>query len=172
MTTRLAGTIALVAATTLLGGCATGADGTAAGTTPTTTTPTTPTTTVTVTATSSIPAPTLSRPGKPNPTFSTPPPAKDPAVIPDDPKAYGQAFVTAWVDRDRARAQRLGTATAVEAAFDSAPRAAPAFRSCEGAAGSSYCIWQGDEYTMTVRILNEKSSLRQEHAVTEVTFTH
>jgi hypothetical protein len=55
MTTRLAGTIALVAATTLLGGCATGADGTAAGTTPTTTTPTTPTTTVTVTATSSIP---------------------------------------------------------------------------------------------------------------------
>jgi hypothetical protein len=132
----------------------------------------TPTVTVTVTATPTLPSPTLSKPGKPNPAVSTPPPAKDPLVIPDNPQAYAQAFVTAWVDRDRARAAKLGIATAVNAAFASTVKTAPTFKSCEGAAGSSYCTWEGDEYTMTVRVGNELVAQHEEHAVREVRFAH
>ena len=134
----------------------------------------TPTVTVTVTATapSTLPTPTLSKPGKPNTTMSTPPPAKDPLVIPDAPQAYAQAFVAAWVDRDRARAARLATATAVETAFASTVTTAPTFSRCEGAAGSTYCTWEGDEYTMTVRVGNEMVAQRQEQAVREVRFAH
>ena len=178
MKTRLVTTAAVVLSVAGLTACG-GSAGTGAidsGTTSSASSPTPSTVTVTVTATptasSTLPAPTLSRPGKPNPTMSTPPPAKDPLVIPDNPQAYGQAFVTAWVGRDRARAARLGTATAVTTAFASTTRTAPAFRTCDGAAGSSYCTWQGDEYTMTVRVLNERSSQRQDQAVIEVTFAH
>ncbi len=184
MSTRTATTVAAVlaiAATGLLGGCGdaddtSGGGGGSSTTTPTMPTPTTttPTSTVTVTvsATSTLPAPTLTRPGKPNTTMTIPPPAKDPLVIPGTPKAYAQAFVTSWVDRDRARAARLGTPAAVDAAFGSTPTKAPTFTSCEGAAGSSYCTWEGDEFTMTVRVLNEKSAQRQTQAVTEVKFAH
>ena len=168
-----------MAAATLLSACgdASGSGGAAAGstTTPSTTAaPTTPasTVTVTVTATSSLPVPTLTKPGKPNTTMSTPPPAKDPLVIPGNPKAYGQAFVTAWVDRNKANLQTLGTSDAVRSISTATPTKAPTFTRCEGAAGSSYCTWQGDEYTLTVRVLNEKSSLRQEQAVTEAKFAH
>jgi hypothetical protein len=176
MSTRITTTIAAlvaIAATGLLGGCG-AADGTGIAGASSTTTPTatTPTTTVTVTATSSVPVPTLTKPGKPNTTMSIPPPAKDPLVIPNTPKAYAQAFVTSWVDRDRARAAKLGTTAAVDAAFGSTPTKAPTFTSCEGAAGSSYCTWEGDEFTMTVRVLNEKSAQRQTQAVTEVKFAH
>jgi hypothetical protein len=175
MSTRLVTTIAAVvavAATGLLTGCGDDTGGPAGSSTTTPTTPPTSTVTVTATVTSSLPVPTLTKPGKPNTTMSTPPPAKDPIVIPDNPKAYGQAFVTSWVDRDRALASRLGTPAAVDAAFESTPTKAPTFTSCEGAAGSSFCTWEGDEYTMTVRVLNEKSSQRQTQAVAEVKFTH
>jgi hypothetical protein len=173
MSTRPVTAAALLATVSVLSAC--GSSGGSASGSPTTTQTPTPTVTVTVTGqptATDLPLPTLSKPGKPNPTMSIPPPAKDPLVIPDNPQAYGQAFVTAWVDQDRARAARLGTATAVNAAFASTVKTAPVFKTCEGAAGSSYCTWEGDEYTMTVRVLNEKSSLRQGQAVTEVKFAH
>ena len=177
MQTRLVSTVALVAAaltaTALLSACASSPD-TRSGDSGSTSAPTTPTVTVTVTApaTSTLPSPTLSKPGKPNATMSTPPPAKDPLVIPDNPQAYAQAFVSSWVDRDRARAARLGIAAAVNTAFASTVKTAPTFRSCEGAAGSSYCTWEGDEYTMTVRVGNAMVAQRQEQAVQEVRFAH
>jgi hypothetical protein len=102
----------------------------------------------------------------------TPPPAKDPLVIPGTARDYAAAFVRAWVERNRAHLDRLGTPSAVTAATGSTVDQAPTFRSCEGAAGSTYCTWEGVEYTMTVRVLTEKASLRQEHAVTEVRFAH
>ena len=180
MQTRPVSIAALAAAalttSALLGACG-GSAGTGSGgssTTTNTSSPTTPTVTVTVTAsaTSSLPFPTLSKPGKPNTTMSTPPPAKDPLVIPGNPQAYAQAFVAAWVDRDRPRAAKLGTATAVDTAFASTVRTAPTFQRCEGAAGSSYCTWEGDEYTMTLRVGNAMVAQREERAVQEVRFAH
>jgi hypothetical protein len=165
-----------LAASALLSACggSAGAGSSDSSSTTGTSGPTTPTVTVTVTATapSTLPTPTLSRPGKPNGTMSTPPPARDPLVIPDNPQAYAQAFVATWVDRDRARAARLATATAVETAFASTVTTAPTFSRCEGAAGSTYCTWEGDEYTMTVRVGNEMVAQRQEQAVREVKFAH
>ena len=183
MQTRLVSAAALAAAaltaSALLGACGSsgGSDANDSSTMATTSSPSTPTVTVTVTATatSSLPFPTLSKPGKPgkpNTTMSTPPPAKDPLVIPDTPQAYAQAFVGAWVDRDRPRAAKLGTATAVDTTFASTVRTAPTFTRCEGAAGSSYCTWEGDEYTMTLRVGNAMVAQREEQAVQEVRFAH
>ncbi len=179
MPTRLASTAALLATTALVSACgSTGDSPSGSGASPTSSPAPTVTVTVTTTptasstSTSELPRPTATRPGKPNPTIAIPPPAKDPLVIPNDPKAYGQAFVNAWVDRDRAGAARLGSASAVTTAFASTVTSGPVFRSCERAAGSSYCTWVGDEYTMTVRVLNEMAAQGQEHAVTEVQFPH
>src|SRR6478672_6227331 len=96
------------------------------------------TTTVTVTATA-IPAPTrsgLTDPVPPDPALLTTSPPASASMVPADPQAYGQAFVTAWVDRDRARAAVLGSPAAVTAAFGStapSPKTAPAFKDCGGA---------------------------------------
>ena len=171
---RAAAAAAAVAAAVLLSACGSsaGAGSSDSSTTTGASGPATPTVTVTVTATPTLPAPTLSKPTKPNPTILTPPPAKDPLVLPDSPRAYAQAFVTAWVDRDRPRAARLATASAVDAAFASTVQKSPTFTMCEGAAGSSYCTWQGDEYTMVVRVGNERVAQHQEQAVGEVRFTH
>jgi hypothetical protein len=177
MQTRLVSTVALAAAaltaTVLLSACGSSPD-TGSGDSGSTSDPTTPTVTVTVTApaTSTLPSPTLSKPRKPNTSMTTPPPARDPLVIPDNPQAYAQAFVSSWVDRDRARAAELGIATAVDTAFAATVKTAPTFKSCEGAAGSSYCTWEGDEYTMTVRVGNAMVAQRQEQAVQEVRFAH
>jgi hypothetical protein len=175
---RVAAAAAAVAAAVLLSAC--GSSGGAGSSDSSTTTgpsgPATPTVTVTVTATHTatpaLPSVTLSKPSKPNPRILTPPPAKDPLVIPDTPRAYAQAFVTAWVDRDRPRAATLAIASAVDTAFASTVTKAPTFTTCEGAAGSSYCTWQGDEYTMVVRVGNERVAQHQEQAVQEVRFTH
>ena len=176
LVTRAAVGAAALAAAGVLGACGGSAGAGSSDTTSDTSGPTTPTVTVTVTATptatTTIPIPTLSRPGKPNSTVSTPPPAKDPPVIPRTPQAYAQAFVTAWVGRDRPRAAQLGLGTAVDTAFASTVKTAPTFKTCEGAAGSSYCTWQGDEYTMVVRVGNERVAQHQEQAVREVRFTH
>ena len=165
----------LTAVTALLAACGTGTGGSGGAAISTTTVPpvtVTVTQTPTATPSTSLPSTSPSSPGKPNTTMSIPPPAKDPVTIPDNPKAYGQAFVTAWVERDQADASRLGTTAAVDTAFGSTVRTAPKFIRCEGAAGSSYCTWEGDEYTMTVRVLNEAASQRQMHAVAEVKFAH
>jgi hypothetical protein len=181
MPTRLAAATitALAAAAALLGACgSTTGSGAGGPTSPTTTTPQpTATTTATTTTETAGPTPTVlpaspTSPGKPNTTMTIPPPAKDPVAIPRDPKAYGQAFVTAWVDRDRDDATILGTTSAVSAAFASTVKTAPTFVTCEGAMGSSYCTWEGDEYTMTVRVGNEAAAEQQQHAVTEVRFAH
>ena len=171
MQTRLVTTGALVAAVGLLSGCG-GSAGSADSGATSRAGATTPTVTVAVIATATLPAPTLSKPGKPNPAVSTPPPAKDPLVLPDNPQAYAQAFVTAWVDRDRPRAAKLAVASAVDTAFATTVTKAPTFTTCEGAAGSSYCTWQGEEYTMVVRVGNERVAQHQEQAVGEVRFTH
>jgi hypothetical protein len=129
------------------------------------------TATVTVTATIAPPTLGLTDPVTPDPALlSTPPPTGAP-MVPADPQAYGQAFVTAWVDRDRATAAHLGTPTAVSSAFARTATTAPVFEKCEGAAGSSYCTWQGQKYSLIVRIGNERVAQHQDQAVFEVRFT-
>ena len=135
------------------------------------------TTTVTAPPTATRPVPTRPVPTTPvrptiDPSPTTPPPGKDAPAIPRSAQDYGIAFVTAWVKGDRARVTQLGTESAVKDAFATRVDTAPRFQRCEGAAGSSYCTWVGDEYTVQLRILNETASLGQLHAVTEVAFRH
>jgi hypothetical protein len=177
---RTAGaTILLTAAVAALAGCG---DGTApagdamteATTTAAATGPSTPTVTVSTagTAIGTLPAPSPSTPKSPPTSPAVPPPAKDPVGIPDNPRDYAVVFVKAWTDRDTATMRRLATDQAFAQAETSTPRAAPALRGCEGAAGSSYCTFTGDEFTMTVRVANEKASRHLQHAVSEVRFDH
>ncbi|HEY1133991.1 MAG TPA: hypothetical protein VGE77_05385 [Nocardioides sp.] len=39
---------------------------------------------------------------------------------------------------------------------------------CEGAAGSSYCTWNGTNHDIVVRVANEAASAGQEGAISEV----
>lgn len=141
------------------------------GTPPEATSPTTPASTPTVTV-SELPTPSMSRPTEPSMEITTPPPARDPEPLPDSPEDYAKAFVASWVQHDRHRADSLGTKAAVQAIFSARAPQAPAFKGCEGAAGSSYCTWEGVEYTLVVRVHNEKASLAQPQAVVEARFAH
>lgn len=122
--------------------------------------------------TSGLPVPTTSRPTAPSTEITTPPPARDRAPLPDNPEAYAKAFVDAWVKRDRPRADDLGTKAAAHAVFSARAPESPVFLGCEGAAGSTYCRWEGVEYTLVVRVQNEKASLAQPQAVVEARFAH
>ncbi|WP_344194303.1 hypothetical protein [Pedococcus aerophilus] len=165
----------------LLGACGSTDTTSASGTTSTTPTSSTTSsteststspdpTTVTVTTTAS-PSSTTRKP-QVDSSPTTPPPGKDAPAIPRSAQDYGTAFVAAWVEGDRTRATQLGTEAAVKAAFASTVDTMPRFVRCEGAAGSSYCTWEGNEYTLQVRLRNEMASLGQPHAVTEVVFQH
>ena len=147
---------------------------TTTGTSSTTPTPATITVTTTVTASPTATRPVPTKPTRPtiDPSPTTPPPGKDAPAIPRSAQDYGIAFVTAWVKGDRTRATQLGSEAAVKDAFAVRPGVAPRFQHCEGAAGSSYCTWEGDEYTLQLRILNETASTGQPHAVAEVAFRH
>ena len=154
----------------VIAGCGSGAADD--GSPPTATTSATSTPTAgTVTAEPSTTEPSTTAPKLDLPP-TTPPGAKDAPAIPRAAQDYGTAFVTAWVGGDRARATQLGTESAVKAAFANRVEAMPRFVRCEGAAGSSYCTWAGDEYTLQVRLGNELASRGEPHAVTEVVFQH
>jgi hypothetical protein len=142
------------------------ATGTSSSTTSSTPLPTTVTVTTTVTASPTSRTPHI------DPSPTTPPPGKDAPAIPRSAQDYGTAFVKAWVDGDRSRATLLGTESAVKSAFASSADAMPRFVRCEGAAGSSYCTWAGDEHTIQLRLGNETASLGQPDAVNEVVFRH
>ena len=159
----------------VIAGCGSGAADD--GSPPTATTSATSTPTAgTVTAEPPTTEPSTTEPSTTGPKLdlppTTPPGAKDAPAIPRAAQDYGTAFVTAWVGGDRARATQLGTESAVKAAFASRVEAMPRFVRCEGAAGSSYCTWAGDEYTLQVRLGNELASRGEPHAVTEVVFQH
>jgi hypothetical protein len=162
---RAAALAATVALGSTLAACAGGPGPRASGSSPTH-----PTVTITVTRTA--PGPTLTTATAPPTRATTPPPARDGEPIPDNARDYARAFVTAWAERDRPRAEQLAASSVVTTTFASSVPTPPTLKGCEGAAGSSYCTYEGDEYTMTVRVLNEMASHRQPHAVTEVRFGH
>ena len=166
-----AAALAAVTAAVLLTGCGEQTTGTGASPSGSPTTTSTPDATTT-SPTPTLPSPTLTRPGTPNATMSTPPPAKDPVTIPHNPKSYAEAFVRAWVHRDPVALRRLGTADAVREVGGSTVDTMPSLKECEGAAGSTYCTFEGLEYTMTVRVANEKAARAMEQAVSAVKFAH
>jgi hypothetical protein len=95
-------------------------------------------------------------------------------ALPTNVEAYAELFVSHWVRGDRGGAEQLGTPESVSAIFAAAetPAAAPALRDCEGAAGSSYCTFDGVGYTLIVRLGNEAVQQGKLHAVIEVRFAH
>ncbi len=155
-------TAVLAAVTALLGGCGDTAGPGAASTT-------SPATTATPTPTTPPASPTQPTP---NTTMTVPPPARDQAPPPTNATDYAREFVTAWASGNSGRGELLATPTAHKQAFASTPGAAPSFDGCEGAAGSAYCTFTGDEYTMVVRVSTQTASAGAPHAVTEVRFTH
>lgn len=131
--------------------------------------------TVTETVTSSASAAPSTTPTDAGTTPSTTPSsdAGSPAPagpLPTDAQAYAQALITAWQADDRTSAARLvRDADELDDLFgEDDLTGVPAFAMCEGAAGSSYCTWNGTGYDIVVRVANEAASAGQEGAITEV----
>lgn len=93
------------------------------------------------------------------------------AIVPTGAEAYATAFVEAWSTGDRATAELLGTADAVDTVFSGEGGGTWTLTGCEGAAGSSYCTFSaGGDPTVIVRVMNEAAQRAQPHAVGEVRF--
>lgn len=90
--------------------------------------------------------------------------------LPTDAQDYAQALIDAWQAGDRAAAERLvRDPDEVDDIFDEDDLTGdPVFAVCEGAAGSSYCTWNGTGYDILVRVANEAASAGQEGAISEV----
>jgi hypothetical protein len=117
------------------------------------------------------PTPTRPKPPGPSSTPQIPPPARDPVgVIPATPKAYAEAFVAAWVSGTTPALTELGTKAAVAQARTAKPAGMPQLRACRPDAGSTYCTFEGDEYTVTVRVVDNLVQDKRPQAVTEVIF--
>ncbi len=162
---------AAVGLSVLLAGCGEGSTGGQPATTSSSSATTSSTSSTTSPTTPPAATPSTTR-STPDTTLSTPPPAHDPKPVPDNPQAYAKAFVAAWVDHDKGRAEQLGSRAAVKAIFATRAPSAPAFTGCEGAAGSSYCTWEGTEYTVLVRVQNAAASAKELHAVSEAKVSH
>ncbi|GAB3090130.1 hypothetical protein [Nocardioides zeae] len=136
-----------------------------------------PTVTVTETVTSSAtasassPTSTPTEPGGSS-TASSAPTSGSAATgpLPTDAQGYAQALIDAWQAGDRAAAERLvRDPDEVDDLFDEDDLTGdPVFAMCEGAAGSSYCTWNGTGYDIVVRVANETASAGQEGAISEV----
>ncbi len=133
-----------------------------------------PTVTVTETVTSSATAaPSTTPTDATSAPSTTPSDGASPAPagpLPTDAQAYAQALITAWQADDRASAARLvRDADELDDLFgEDDLTGVPTFAMCEGAAGSSYCTWNGTGYDIVVRVANEAASAGQEGAITEV----
>ncbi|MDQ1103351.1 hypothetical protein QE364_001627 [Nocardioides zeae] len=133
-----------------------------------------PTVTVTETVTSSPSTSTSTpteQPGDTSGASSAPTSAAAPTgPLPTDAQEYAQALIDAWQAGDRAAAERLvRDPDEVDDLFDEDDLTGdPVFAMCEGAAGSSYCTWNGTGYDIVVRVANEAASAGQEGAISEV----
>ncbi|MDT9595127.1 hypothetical protein RDV89_18715 [Nocardioides zeae] len=91
-------------------------------------------------------------------------------ALPTDAQAYAQAFVDAWQAGDRPAAEQLvrDLDDADELFDEDDLRGTPALQGCEGAAGSSYCTFVGDNYQVVVQVGNEAASAGQPGAISDV----
>lgn len=166
--------VAAVAAGTAIAVTADGGDDTttsASATVATTdeaTTSSTGMTTTTGATTSSMDTATTEAPAVTDPTVTTTPGGTE---LPRDPNGYAAAAFLAWQQGDDATLELLTSpaALAVLTAHDpgTGQWTGPV---SEGAAGSSYCTWNGPEGQLVLRVANEAASTGQPHAVHEARF--
>jgi hypothetical protein len=125
------------------------------------------TSTTAVSTTPSTAAATAPAPGATN----APPAVTTPARLPNDPNDYAVATLTAWQQGDLTYlAELTGPPVAAFLAARSDRWVDWGNPQCEGAAGSSYCIWARPEIQFVVRIGNEMAYAGQPHAVLEAYF--
>jgi hypothetical protein len=93
------------------------------------------------------------------------------AVLPDDPRAYAQAALEAWLAGDAATLGELAAPEVVQALFAHAPaHETSSSPRCEGAAGSTACTWTASREEIVLRVDNAAAAARQRHAVFEARF--
>jgi len=94
-------------------------------------------------------------------TTTTPPSTTSTLPLPpvtDDPQSYAQYLFVAWQNGDRTAAANVASPDAVNQVFAQPYQASSqwAFQTCDPAAGSLYCTWNGTnnaKLLMTVRTL-------------------
>lgn len=119
--------------------------------------------------------------GAPNPVGAAAPATDGPAAaasrpavgrLPATPQDYATAAFRAWLRGNEARLTRLATPAVAEFLLARAPEGTAGWSgpACEGAAGSTYCVWDRAETRLVVRVANEAVGTGQPHAVVEAFF--
>jgi hypothetical protein len=170
----VAAIVAVVAAAITLAVMADGSDdtttsaSTTVATTSEATTSSTGVTTTTEPTTSSTGATTTDAPAVTNPPVTTAPSGPE---LPRDPNGYATAAFLAWQQGDDATLELLTSPAALAVLTARAPGTGDwTGPICDGAAGSSYCTWNGLEDQLVLRVANEAASTGQAHAVHEARF--
>jgi hypothetical protein len=86
------------------------------------------------------------------------------------PSQYAQTAFDAWVRADRIELEKRGTpevADMLEARPWTWDDEWDEQNDCEGAAGSTYCTWTGKSAQLTLRVVGERASAGEPHAVIE-----
>jgi hypothetical protein len=92
-------------------------------------------------------------------------------ALPRDPEGYAFALMDAWKAGDRTAALHLGTSDAVTALFNHGDGEGWTHRFTDGAAGTSYPIFDGpDGEVLTLQVSNADVSMQQTQAVHSAAF--
>ena len=92
-------------------------------------------------------------------------------ALPRDPEGYAFMLMDAWRAGDRTAALRLGTSEAVAALFSHGDGRGWTHRLTDGAAGTSYPIFDGpDGGVLTLQVSNAEVSMEQTQAVHSADF--
>lgn len=94
------------------------------------------------------------------------------APLPDNAADYAQAAFEAWLSGQPDRLQQLATADAYQVLADRPPSDGDQWGSaqCDGAAGSTYCQWNGAGDNLVLRVENEAASSGNAQAIIEARF--
>jgi type IV pilus biogenesis protein CpaD/CtpE len=94
------------------------------------------------------------------------------ALLPDNAADYAQAAFEAWLSGQSDRMQQLMTEDAYQVLAARAPSEGDRWGSarCEGAAGSTYCQWDGAVDNLVLRVENEAASSGDPQAIIEARF--
>lgn len=89
--------------------------------------------------------------------------------LPRNAQDYAMAALEAWMAGDQVMLARLVNDAARQRLDEGSldPAADWVFQACEGAAGSTFCTWEGPDGTLTFRVANEAAGLGKDGAVVE-----
>jgi hypothetical protein len=111
--------------------------------------------------------------GVPPAATQSPPPKPPPVTYPNNARAYAEAVLTAWRQRNTARLGQLTTPEVYEQIVEipGPPDLTWAYWRCDGAAGSSYCqFFNNDGDAIVLRVSNQL--LGKQRAVNEVRYPY